>query len=427
MKLASKYNRVNLITSLVVLLFTGVIYYVVIHFILTEKLDRDLGVEEDEIKQYVKTYQQLPLPASYLDQQIYYRPLTGNVTETRDFKYTTFYNPKDKEMEPGRSLVTIVFLKNKPYEVNITKSRVESEDLVRIILLITLGVTGILLISLILINRFALTRLWKPFYKILLQMKDFNLTKMNEITYSKSDIDEFNELNESANLMASRVKQDYKDLRNFTDNASHEMMTPLAIINSKLDTLLQNGPFTEEQGIILDDIYKATGRLSRLNQGLLLLTKIENNLVPDIQVIALNELLEEKVRLFKELAENEKITFHLNLAAVKVNMSKYLADVLLNNLLSNAIKYNFKGGQIWIVLDQDSIQISNTGNDGEMDLNLFSRFAKSANSEGMGLGLAITKQICSLYNFSLSYKFETQKHWFSILFKNSDKAKVLHR
>ncbi len=417
MKLATRYNRVNLLVSLLVLMITGVIYYTVIHFILTEKLDKDLVVEEEEIIQYAKHYGKLPLPSSYIDQQVHYRELRDTSIDVRRFYYTEYLNAKEHENEPGRSLVTSVSLNGKKYEVTIIKSRVESEDLVRIILLITLGVTLILLLALMLINRFVLNRLWRPFYTILNQMKTYELTKMGDIVQEPTQIDEFRELNRSAHAMAARVKQDYKELKSFADNASHEMMTPLAIINSKLDSLLQTESFTAEQGEILEDIYHGVGRLFRLNQSLLLLAKIENNLIPDLQEIAMEELVASKARQFQELFEKDGLVLKLELEPCTVQMSKYLADILLNNLLSNAIRHNHNGGMVAIKLQANSLQISNTGKDIALDKQLFERFSKSAASEGMGLGLAIGKQICALYGFAISYRYENQWHHFTINFK----------
>lgn len=250
MKLSSRYNRVNILTSLIILVITGLIYYLFIHLILTNKLDKDLAVEEDEIRQYTHTYQKLPLPASYIDQQLSFTEAPDSLAGFREFSYVDYLNPKDKEEEPGRRLVTTVKLKGKTILITITKSRVESEDLVRVILLITLAVTLILLVSLFVINRFLLNRLWQPFYNILKKMKSFEVSKMETITEEPTKIDEFIELNGSVNAMATRVRQDYKELKTFTDNASHEMMTPLAVINSKLDSLLQTETFTVQQGAI---------------------------------------------------------------------------------------------------------------------------------------------------------------------------------
>lgn len=418
MKLSAHYNRVNILTSFIVLVITGMIYYFFIHLILTNKLDKDLAVEENEIRQYTNTFQKLPLPATYIDQQISYRLATPDSISIRDFSYITFYNPREKEVEPGRMLLTTVKLKGQTILVTIIKSRVESEDLVRVILLITLGVTMVLLGSLFLINRFVLKRLWQPFYNILKRMKDFEVTKMEGVGPEPTQIDEFKELNQSANAMAKRVRQDYKELKSFTDNASHEMMTPLAVINSKLDSLLQIDDFTEEQGALLEDIYHATGRLSRLHQSLLLLAKIENNLISDIQQVNLNELIMQKLRHFQELFERDGLTIEVKLEEKTANMSRYLADILLNNLFSNAVRHNVKNGQIFVELSKNMIVIANTGKDFQNKTRLFDRFSKSSESEGMGLGLAITKQVCTLYGYHIEYKYSEKMHYFSIFFND---------
>ncbi|MNQ90539.1 Sensor protein CzcS precursor [compost metagenome] len=334
----------------------------------------------------------------------------------REFLYTTYYNPKEQENEPGRSLITVVHLDGKAIVVRITKSRVESEDLVRIILLITVGITVVLLISLLLINRFLLNRLWRPFYSILNRMKAFEVTRMDNIAHEPTKIDEFNELNKSVNAMAERVRQDYKELKSFTDNASHEMMTPLAVINSKLDSLLQTESFTAQQGALLEDIYHATGRLSRLHQSLLLLAKIENNLIPDYQNIDLKEMVEAKGRQFQELLEKDGLVLTENLMPVEIKMSRYLADILLNNLFSNAVRHNVTGGYINIQLDQQALTISNSGKARHLQTKIFDRFSKSVDSEGMGLGLAITKQICNLYGFRIDYEEENGEHVFVVYF-----------
>lgn len=419
MKLSTRYNRVNILTSSIILVITGIIYYFFIHLILTNKLDKDLAVEENEIRQYTTTYQKLPLPASYLDQQVSYRELPAEANDIREFSNTTYLNQNENEQEPGRSLVTTLRLKGRTIQVTITKSRVESEDLVRVILLITLGVTLILLISLFMINRFVMSRLWMPFYNTLKRMKSFEVTKMESLNSDTTKIDEFIELNQSVNAMADRVNQDYRELKSFTDNASHEMMTPLAVINSKLDSLLQTEPFTAQQGTLLEDIYQATGRLSRLHQSLLLLAKIENNLITDAQQIDLKELIESKLRQFHELFERDRLTTEVNLKNKTVIMSRYLADILLNNLFSNAVRHNQHGGKISIELSEIALVISNTGKDFTGKDRLFDRFSKSNESEGMGLGLAITKQVCNLYGYQITYQQINELHIFSVFFNSA--------
>lgn len=416
MKLAQRYNRANLITSFLILTITGVIYYIAIHFILTGKLDKDLVIEEKEIEAYVDNYGKLPSPGDFLHQKVTYQKIIAGKTIERSFFYDDFYNEAENENEPGRSLITSVDLNGQNYQVTISKSRVESEDLIQLIFMITLAVTILLLVSLLLINRFVLQRIWSPFFSTLEMMKAFNIAQKEEIRPQLTKIDEFNELNDSANLMAARVRKDYKELKSFTDNASHEMMTPLAIINSKLDTLLQTGTFSVAQGSIIEDIYTAIGRLIKLNQSLLLLAKIENKLISDVQDIDLQQLAQDKVLQFQELFEKDGLTLNQQLQPFKVKMSKYLADILLNNLFANAIRHNHSGGNIEITLQEDSLTISNTGKSEELDNQLFERFSKSASSEGTGLGLAISKQICTLYGFTITYQHQENRHQFSVKF-----------
>lgn len=417
MKLAEKYNRVTLVASFIVLIFTGLVYYTVIHFILTDQLDKDLAIEEDEIISYANTFKKLPLPGSFKDQKVVYKVVDSGSTIERQFFNTHFYNAAENQSEPGRGLNTFHEVSGKLYEITITKSRVEAEDLVRIIFIITLGVTALLLLTLMLINRFLLNKLWKPFYAILEQMKAFNLADKNDIVADQTRIDEFTELNQAVIAMAIRVKQDYKELKTFTDNASHEMMTPLAVINSKLDTLIQTGAFTDRQGQLIEDVYLGVSRLSRLNQSLLLLAKIENNLISDQENIDVKELLEQKIRQFKELIHSHELILITQLDHKELVMNRYLADMLINNLLSNAIRHNYRGGEINISLTAQELSMSNTGNgEGLITDKAFERFYKNTASEGMGLGLAISKQICALYHFKLNYQYMEGRHTFVIVF-----------
>ncbi|WP_316838774.1 HAMP domain-containing sensor histidine kinase [Pedobacter gandavensis] len=417
MKLSSRYNRVNILVSLLVLLSTGVIYYVVIHFILTEKLDRDLRIEEEEILAYVEKYHRLPLPGDFHDQKVSYRKVKPSDTVGRTYNNSIYLNEKEHEKEPGRSLTTFMKVNDELFEVTVAKSRLEAEDLVRIIFLISLLIIIVLLLTLFIVNRFLLNSLWQPFYHILDQMKAFNLTGKNEVKVEQSNIDEFAELNQAVLLMSQRVKEDYKELKSFTDNAAHEMMTPLAVINSKLDTLLQTEGFSDKQGELMEDIYLAVGRLSRLNHSLLLLAKIENNMIKDEEAIQLKPLIEQKLRQFQELLQAAEITVSTQLEDKEVSMSKYLADILLNNLISNAIRHNVKPGRMDVLLSDNELVFRNTGLAMALDGGrAFERFNKTAASEGMGLGLAISRQICQHYGFIMTYAYTAEQHTFSVHF-----------
>ncbi|OKS87600.1 sensor histidine kinase [Mucilaginibacter polytrichastri] len=417
MRLLTKYNRINLITTVVVMLFTGIIYYKAVSVILTNQVDKDLVVEENEIFEHVRLNHNLPEVYKSDDQQISFSK--ANEPVTRRFIDTTFINQEEKDTESGRGLISSVKVNGSNYQISVVESKVETEYLIRIIFSITIAVILLLVVSLFIINRLTITRLWKPFYVILNNLRSFSITDKKGIASVSSNTDEFNELNSAIVTMSAKAKNDYQDLKAFTENASHELLTPIAVINSKLDTLLQTDQFSEQQSKLLGDLYESVARLTRLNRSMLLLVKIENNLINDHQQVNVKETIELLLAQFQEIYADKSITVTTQLADKHITISKSLLEVLLNNLLSNAIRHNQQHGFIEISLNYNQLAIKNTGKNPALNSDdIFKRFNKSSHSEGTGLGLTISKQICDNYGLGLSYRYHDLYHIMSISFKD---------
>jgi len=428
MKLRTRYNYVNLVTTIVVLLFTGIIYYQAISWILTNQKDKDLKVEEKEVFDYVSLNHHLPQTFESNDQQITFsaaRP--GSVK--REFINTMYFRKWDDDRqkkdhrpgagkyESGRALISSVTVGDNYYKILIVESRVETEDLIRLIFVITIGVILLLVVVLLVTNRLILNRLWQPFYNVMKELRLFRLTDNRDMLKVDTNIDEFIELNAAVADMAGRAKLDYKDLKIFTENASHELLTPIAVINSKLDSLIQTENFSERQSKLLSDLYAAVSRLNRLNQSLLLLAKIENKLLHEQAKIDLKALIEEKLSQFEEIFHEKNIKVKAILIDKEIYANPYLAEVLLNNLINNAIRHNYNNGEIVIELSDRQLVVQNTGDEPELNHEkIFTRFHKSSRSEGTGLGLTISKQICESYNFSLEYALNGVFHTFMVTF-----------
>ncbi len=418
MKLLSKYYRVNIIATIIIVLLSSICYYFMIHYILIEQLDNALKVEEQEVIDFVKEKDSLPAPSSYKDQEVNYK-LTAGTAVVRKFITIDFYGKEKKEHFPARQLIFPVIVNGKSYNVFIQKSQEETEDLIQLILLITLVIVVLLLMIVFLINRFVLRRLWKPFHYTLSQLKQFNLSGKNRLQLQHSRINEFNELNYAVGIMSDHVSQEYNALRSFTENASHEMQTPLAIINSKLDLLIQGDNINEQQMEQLQVIYNALERLSKMNQSLLLLTKIENNQFNQTENISLDTIIKDKIFQFDELIINRKLTIKTDIIPININCNKQLLDIMLSNLLNNAIRYNIDGGVISILVKESELIISNTSLLPSLDPEkIFQRFYRHADNkqEGNGLGLSIVKQICTDFGYSLHYLFRDNVHEFHIQF-----------
>lgn len=416
MKLAVHYSKASIIITLLVLLTGAVIYYFAINYIATAQIDNNLEEELGEVVDYVNQNQKLPKQVDFDEDITKFIKVNSTNIPTLFFD-TIYYNQKEKKSEPGRAISGLIKLKTENFKVVIIVSRESTAFLVQIIALITLILSVALLLILFITNRYILSDLWKPFYDTLFRLKSLNVADVDNIELKNCDVDEFNELNEVVSAMSLRVKKDYSYLKHFTENASHEMMTPLAVITSKLDTLIQDETLKPAHFEQINDIYSATNKLSRLNQTLLLLVKIENNLTNDTESLRLDTIVALKLRQFHELISAKDIKVSTNLNPVTIKASKSFIDILLNNLFSNAIRHNYNEGFIDINLSDKQLIFSNSGKINPLkDAHLFERFQKGQNSEGTGLGLTLVKNICSLYNWKISYRFENMKHIFQIDF-----------
>jgi signal transduction histidine kinase len=411
MKLISKYNRINIIATVLVLLAASVCYYFIVRFVLIHQLDNTLKVEEAEISDYIKNNNHLPEATNYRDQNTSFTKVNEPVK--RKFSNINLYNERHHEYNTYRQLAFTVTVAGEQYETTVTKPEAEVEDLITLIVLITIGVIFLLLLILFVTNRFLLRKIWEPFYGTLESIKQFNLSSKQHLSAQQTDIEEFRDLGSAVNTMKARIIKDYEMLRDFTDNASHEMQTPLAILNSKLDLLVQDPNLNETHLKQLQTMYNAMGRLTKLNQSLLLLTKIENNQFTQSEPLQLDVLIKEKLTQLEDLINARHLQVNVALQEVIIKMNDYLADILLNNLLSNAIRHNINNGVINISLTTGELIISNTGPSlGFEEGHIFRRFKKGDNTEGAGLGLAIVKQICDNYHFNIFYAFNNNLHSF---------------
>ncbi|RZL30641.1 MAG: HAMP domain-containing histidine kinase, partial [Pedobacter sp.] len=264
MRLFSAYNRVLLITSVIGLLIIGYLFYNTLSNYLNKQIDNYLVEELLEVKDYTRNKVNYPAHVVFEDLVISYHKISKIETK-RHFGDTVFFNPKKGLEESGRYLEEDLLLGGQNYNVKIIASKIAHVDQAQsIFLVIILPVLGLLMIIL-LVNRYMMKRIWLPFREILLNLKSFNLNHGGNFEKVDTEIVEFKELNDAIVDISQRVKSDYKEIKLFTENASHEMMTPIAVINSKLDMMLQSTNLSEEESKNLIDLYSATSKLTKLN------------------------------------------------------------------------------------------------------------------------------------------------------------------
>lgn len=396
MKLSDHYSRASVLSSLAVLFAGAVIYFFAITYIAHSQLDKNLLQALAEAEEYARTSHQSPQFYD-LDQDHAVFSRTDVKALPRRFYDTIYRNPRERKQEAGRAVEDLIRLRDANYKVTITISREGTRYLIGVISMITLALIIGLLIVLFLLNKYVLKGLWHPFFQTLTQIKAFNVADGVNFDPKPSKVDEFTELNQAIYDMSGRVKGDYQTLKQFTENVSHELMTPLAVVKTKLDTLIQDEALSSGQLDQLQDIYLSINRSTRLNQSLLLLIKLDNQLIRDEERLNLKACLLEKIVQFQELLQAKNILLVSNLVDREILASKYLIDMMLNNLFSNAIRHNFVNGEIAVSLTRDQLVLQNSGNRSPLNKNqLFERFKKAKDSPGTGLGLTLVKSICSI-------------------------------
>ena len=320
-----------------------------------------------------------------------------------------------EEVDRFRCLSKVIYLNKKPYRFNIETNIEETQETIFFISITTVFLFVLIVGGLLVLNRRLSKSVWKPFRETLDQLKTFSLNNQTKIEFSKTDVSEFDELNQSLTKLIEHNVSVYKTQKEFTENASHELQTPLAILKNKLDILLQNQDLTEKQYQIAEEMNRALSRSSRINKNLLLLAKIDNKQF-DSETFHLNEVLNQSLEILQEHFEQKNISVNTEISDnVKVNGNIGLTEVLINNLIINAIRHTSINGSILIRLSQSEFEVSNSGTgklNGDLLFKRFSRFSKDNN--GSGLGLAIVQEICKSQNWTIDYRFENNNHIFSV-------------
>ncbi|MCI9846864.1 sensor histidine kinase [Flavobacterium pectinovorum] len=328
------------------------------------------------------------------------------------------FEPVANEKEPFRVLYAPVEINGKKYTYIEKRNLVEMEGMVFSVAIMFLFIIIILLIGIIWISKRLTKKLWKPFYNTLNQIHDFEIDKNKPPHFISTDIDEFDRLNKSLEQLIEKNTAIYKSQREFIENAAHELQTPLALFQTKIDTLLQL-ELNKEQSHLVDSLSKDVSRLNRLNKNLLLLSKIDNETYLEKNTILLNDYIKKHLDFFTEQAKAKNLTIITEfISNLSINGNPALTEVLINNLFLNAIRHNEKNGKIIISTHDNVLTFLNTGQPKPLVIDkLFNRFSKlNPSSQGNGLGLAIIKKIADLNDWEISYSFYNDLHCFSVKF-----------
>jgi len=415
LKLFVKTRRTYILYSIIIFIVSSVAIYFTLKSITTKKQDERLNFYKELIGQKLKY--EYPLPIFEVDDFISETP----IKDTMYYKDTLFYRVVNgvENRELYRELTSFETLHNKTYKITIRDSLVKNQDFILIITLSVGVVVLLLIITVYFVNTVIMRNSWLPFYENLEILKSFSVENNQPIHLQNTDIDEFQELNQSLTKLTDKINSDFNNLKEFTENASHEMQTPLAIMQTKSEMLMQSENLNKTQLQQIKAIYLAVQRLSKLNKTLLLLSKIENRQFKEKESILVNDVIIKHLEIYEDFIENKKIKVNKKSTLdVKIETNPLLFDMVISNLISNAIKHNIENGSIDILTTDLFISFSNTGSPLQISSSsLFERFKKESNaSNSFGLGLAIVKKVCDNNNWKINHSYIENQHNISIYF-----------
>jgi signal transduction histidine kinase len=410
--LEQKNTRYLLIWLPFVLLLGSLLFYIMLRMQAHHMQEKQLLLKQQNVwKVFMDEHASMPLyiPGEYsINTDTFVAK--GLLDKPRD---TTLYYPEIKENLGFEILTRQLEWSGKPYQLTTYVSSREISHLVIKVFATQAFIFLLLLTAIVIINRKSSRWLWKPFFATLKTVGRFDVIRGQSFEVpQQTGITEFNQLNGELTILVDKVNRAYSNQKQFVENASHEMQTPLAIIRSKLELLINDPALTEKTAALLADITAANDRLSQMNKNLLLLAKIENNQFPQQESINISALVGNILRNYQDHYDDFPQLDKVLEPGVSIVANPALLDILFSNLIKNAVVHNIPGGYIRIRLDQNEFTIENSGHpiEGPPE-QLFERFKKgNEDSKTTGLGLALVKQISQLYHIGLQYRYENDAH-----------------
>ncbi len=409
-----------LVGIFVVLLGWAIWFYTSIMEEVNDELDDALEDYSELVIMRSLAGKDLPSSDSGSNNQYFLKAVDAQYAMSREAiscRDSMIYIKEKKETEPARILTTIFMDRNDQYyELSVYTPTIEKQDLMGTILYLQVGLFASLLVAILLINVWVFQQSMKPFYVLLKWLDRFHLGKKNAPLDNPTDTTEFRRLNEAVSRFATHSEEMFEQQKIFIGNASHEIQTPLAVCQNRLEMLLEDGTLNEQQiGEILKT-YQTLEYVSKLNKSLLLISKIDNSQFVEVSDVTLNEVLHRYVDDYREVYAYRNIDMDIKeRGCFKVRMNENLAIVLVTNLLKNAFVHNMDKGMIRIEVENSCITFSNTGVCEALDeKRIFERFYQGTKKKegSTGLGLAIVDAVCRQSRLKIRYQFTDGWHRF---------------
>jgi two-component system, OmpR family, sensor histidine kinase ArlS len=420
LKLKTKLTLFNAISKLVIVTIFVLLLPALIKNISQNYTDNKLRKQKDKLIQIIKTQG----IKNYSDAS-YYTPLKEDYISIGVDSSTEFLDTiqNEKRLIQGDTIEYRILshnfnAENKKYLMEIAVSVEAITETTRPLQNIAFQVLLGMILLTIMADQFYSTYVLRPLGLIiktkLIGHKFPNFGTYNKVKTSTSD---FEYLDISIYKMIETIESTFQKEREFISNASHELMTPISILQSKIENMFEQEDIADELKTRLLEMQKILNRLKSITKTLLLISQIENEQFLKEDNLPLAELLQEVYDEISIRLQDKNISFDIAIPAdwqlAKVN--KFLLFNLFFNLINNAIKYNKEDGEINVMglyqNDIFSVSINDTGiGIGAAELpfifNRFKKFRQSLTQDSFGLGLPIVKSIADFHDIKIEVTSE---------------------
>lgn len=422
MKLLNKTTLYFFTPALILIVACGLIQFELVNSRIIKRVDKQLLKEKKLIIKQLKDLKNT-------DDFSLYKTLKSDIEIKEDlilkpskdnFYSKEIYDKEDLENVPFRFLDFSSNINDQTFIVSIRKPMEETKTFIYGLVSANIILFASLIILVVWVNRISSKKVWEPFYLTLRKLQRFNISDPESINFSKTKIHEFKLLNSELDLLIKKITRDYKTYKNFIENVSHELQTPIAVVKSKLDLVIQSPILKEEEHRQLGVMSMNLNKLTKLNQSLIMLLKIENNIYSQKERINLVKVINDSLINFEDIIEIKGIKVSLNLENDNgILCNDLLAETLVDNLLKNAVKHNVQDGYIEVNYSNGHLTIINSGKPTNVKPEfLFERFKTESNSpDSTGLGLSIVHQICKIHGFKVKYKISHDLHSLQLNFQ----------
>jgi signal transduction histidine kinase len=330
---------------------------------------------------------------------------------------TLIYKSDIEELQLYRKKTIVIEKSGVSYKIEMIRSLDDFYRLKNDIFGTLIPAFAILALAIILFSSLLSGTLFKPFNKILAQMKTYKIGSESGIKSVKTNTSEFLKMEQLFFEMIERIEQDYRNLKEYTENMAHEIQTPLTVLRNKTENLIADEQVMEKHASTVKIIYDEINHVSKLGSTLNLLTKIENQEFTQSEIIPTQPIIEKHLESIAEVVRLKSLHIEKELSDKHAfEIDPFLLDIVIKNLLRNALRYGSPEGPIRILSTESSLSISNYGPElEEGSEKLFERFfRKNGTDSSQGLGLSLVKKICDLNNLIITYAYEDKQHIFTI-------------